>query len=132
MFSKLDLAHAYQQIPIDEKSQKLVVINTHRGLFRYKRLPFGVASAPATFQRAIEGILRGIPHTFVYIDDILVTGGSENEHLNTLEEVLTRLETAGLRLRRDKCAFLLPSIEYLGHKISADGRNPPRRRCVPL
>ena len=127
-FSKLDLAHAYQQIPIDEKSQQLVVINTHRGLFRYKRLPFGVASAPAIFQRAIEGILRGIPHTSVYIDDILVTGGSEEEHLHTLEEVLTRLETAGLRLRRDKCAFLLPSIEYLGHKISADGLQPTQEK----
>ena len=58
-----------------------MVINTHRGLFRYKRLPFGVASAPAILQRAIEGVMRCIPHTSVYIDHILVIGQSEEEHL---------------------------------------------------
>ena len=86
-FTTLDLAHAYQQILLDEESRKLVVINTHKGLFRYNRLPFGVASAPAIFQRTIEGILRGIPHVCVYLDDILVTGNTDDEHLHTLEEV---------------------------------------------
>ena len=120
-FMKLDLAHAHQQILLDDDSKKFVVINTQKGLFRYNRLPFGVASAPAIFQRTIEGILRGIPHVCVYIDDILVTGKSEEEHLQTVDEVLSRLEAAGLRLKRDKCTFMLPSVEYLGHTISAEG-----------
>ena len=118
-FTKLDLAHVYQQIPLDEDSKKFIVINTQKGLFRYNRLPFGVASAPA-----IEGILQGIPYVCVYIDDIQVTGKSEEEHLQTVDEVLLRLEAAGLRLKRDKCTFMLPSVEYLGHTISAEGLQP--------
>jgi hypothetical protein len=53
-FSKLDLSHAYLQVPLDEQSQKYVTINTHKGLFKYTRLPFGIASAPSIFQRVME------------------------------------------------------------------------------
>ena len=60
LFTKLDLAHAYNQIPLDEESKKLVVINTQKGLYKYNHLPFGIASAPALFQRTIEGILQRI------------------------------------------------------------------------
>ena len=60
----------------------------------------------------------------MYIDDILVTGKSEEEHLQTVDEVLSRLEAAGLRLKRDKCTFMLPSVEYLGHTILAEGLQP--------
>ena len=127
-FTKLDLAHAYQQIPLDEESKKYVVINTHKGLYKYNRLPFGVSSAPSIFQRTMEGILRGIPNVCVYIDDILVTGQSEQEHLNTLEDVLTRLAEAGLRLKKAKCSFLQLSVEYLGHNISADGLRPTQEK----
>ena len=61
-YSKLDLAHAYQQLELDEELKTLVVINTHKGLFRYNRLPFGVSAAPAIFQNTMEGILLGIPN----------------------------------------------------------------------
>ena len=120
-FSKLDLSHAYLQIALDETSQQYVTINTHKGLFRYTRLPFGIASAPSIFQRVMETLLQGIPRVSVYLDDILVTGASEQEHLANLAQVLQRLEAAGMRLRRSKCAFLLPSVSYLGHVISAEG-----------
>ena len=123
-FSKLDLAHAYQQVLLEAESRKFVVINTHRGLYQYNRLPFGVSAAPAIFQRTIEGILRGIPRVCIYLDDILVTGATEKEHLETLDTVLTRLQEAGLKLRREKCAFLLPAVQYLGHQISAEGLRP--------
>ena len=75
-FSKLDLSQAYQQLPLDEESTKFVTINTHRGLYRYTRLPFGVGSAPALFQKLMDTVLQGIPHVICYIDDILVTGTS--------------------------------------------------------
>ena len=88
-FSRLDMEHVYQQIPLEESSKKLVVINTQKGLFKYNRLPFGVSSAPSIFQCAMEGILRGIPHVSVYLDDILVIGNSPEEHLSNLEAVLT-------------------------------------------
>ena len=127
-FSKLDLAHAYQQIELEEESKKLVVINTQKGLFRYNRLPFSVSAAPAIFQRVIEGILRGIPHVCVYLDDILITGETEAEHLKNLDAVLTRLEEGGMRLKRKKCSFMLPAVEYLGHNISAEGLRPTNEK----
>ena len=132
LFSKLDLAHAYQQIPLDEKSQLFTTINTHKGLYCYNRLPFGVASAPAIFQRAIETILQGIPHVCVYLDDILITGENDDEHLQTLETVLSLLEKAGIRLKHKKCSFMLTAIEYLGHKISAQGLQPTSEKVQAI
>lgn len=122
-FSKVDLAHAYMQIQLEEEAKPLTTINTHRGLYQYNRLPFGISSAPAIFQRTMETILQGLPKVFVYIDDILVTGQTEAEHLENLDEVLGRLEKAGVRLKK-KCSFLLPEVEYLGHVLSAQGLQP--------
>ena len=123
-FSNLDLSHAYQQLPLDEESRKYVVINTHRGLFKFTRLPFGISSAPGIFQRAIESLLQGIPGVVVYLDDILVTGSTEEEHLKTLDEVLSRLDSAGLRVKSSKCAFMRESVTYLGHQIDSEGLHP--------
>ena len=116
-FSKLDLAHAYQQVVLDEVSKAVVTINTHKGLYKVNRLPFGVASALSLFQRIMENILEGLAGVSVYLDDILVIGKSTEEHLTNLEAVLSRLESSGLRLKRNKCAFLLPSVKYLGHRL---------------
>ena len=113
MFTKLDLAHAYLQIPLEDKTKEYLAINTHKGLYAYNRLPFGVTSAPSIFQRTMEGILCGIPNLCVYIDDILIAGGSEEEHLRILNEVLTRLGEVGVVLKLHKCFFMQPSIEYL-------------------
>ena len=121
LFTKLDLTAAYQQMVLDEESSKLVVINTQQGLYRYTRLPFGVASAPAVFQRAMDSILQGMSHVICFIDDILVTGITEVEHDNNLEEVLRRLQEHGVRLKREKCSFYQESVQYLGHHISAEG-----------
>ena len=120
-FSKLDLTSAYQQMLLDESSSKLVTINTHQGLYQFTRLPFGVASAPAVFQRAMDTILQGVPGVICYLDDILVTGKSDGEHFHNLEEVLKRLQHHGVRLRKDKCHFLKESVEYLGHQIDETG-----------
>ena len=73
-FSKLDLTSVYQQMLLDDESANLVTVNTHQGLYEYTRLPFGVASAPAVFQRAMDMFLRGIPQVICYLDNILVTG----------------------------------------------------------
>ena len=104
-FSTLDMSQAYQQVILDEPSKKLVVINTSKGLFQYNRLPFGISCAPGIFQRVMDSLLKGIPGVVVYLDDILVTGPSEEEHLSSLKQVLTRLQEAGLRLNRRKCHF---------------------------
>ena len=100
LFSTIDLTNAYQQMRLDDASKAYTTINTHKGLFEYNRLPFGVASAPAMFQRAMECVLQGIDHTVVYVDDILVTGASIEEHLHTLDKVLSKLGESGLRLKK--------------------------------
>ena len=123
-FTKLDMSQAYQQLILDSESRKYTVINTHRGLFCYNRLTFGIFSAPGIFQRTMESLLRGMERVVVYLDDVLVTGRTEEEHLATLDEVLRRMREAGLRLRRDKCVFLAPSVIYLGHRIDAQGLHP--------
>ena len=99
-FSKLDLSQAYQQVPLEQNSQKYVTINTIKGLYQYTRLPFGIASAPSIFQRLMDTMLQDIPGTICYLDDILVTGKNDEEHFKNLEEVLKRLMNARLRLKK--------------------------------
>ena len=76
----------------------------------------------------MEGILRGIPHVCIYLDDILVTGETQEEHMKCLDKVLTWLEEAALRLKKKKCEFMLESVEYLGHSISAEGLRPTEQK----
>ena len=84
---------------------------------QYTRLPVGVASAPAIFQRTMETLLKDLPMIYVYIDDILVAGITPQDHLNNLAAVLSRLQEAGLRLKKVKCSFCAYEVEYLGHII---------------
>ena len=123
-FSKLDLSQAYLQVPLDAESRQYVVINTQRGLFRYTRLPYEIASAPGIFQRTMEKLLHGILGVAVYIDDVLISAKTEEEHLKILEEVLKRLARAGLRLKKHKCQFMSESVDYLGHGVDAAGLHP--------
>jgi len=80
----------------------------------------------------MESLLQGIDGVVVYLDDILVTGRTDEEHLATLEKVLDRMEQAGLRLKRSKCAFMASSVVYLGHRVDAEGlhRNPDKVEAV--
>lgn len=123
-FSKLDIQNAYLQLPLDSASKQYLTINTHRGLFQYNRLPFGVASAPAIFQRHMEVLLQGLDGVSVYLDDILVAGRTFDEHLHRLSEVLERLQKAGMHLNKQKCFFLRSSVEYLGHVVDEEGIHP--------
>ena len=79
-FTRLDLSDAYLQAPLDEESQKLMTINTHKGLFMYTRLCFGIASSQGVFQRIIDQLIQGIPRAVAYLDDILISGRTMEEH----------------------------------------------------
>ncbi len=132
VFSKLDLSQAYQQLERDEESKCYTVINTHRGLFRYNRLPFGVSLAPGIFQRVMESLLRDMPYVIVYLDDILISGVSQEDHLRNLKIVLQRLQSAGLTLQKSKCTFLVSSISDIQSMpkeyIRYQERSTPLRR----
>ena len=124
-FTELDLSHAYEQMLVDENSKELLTINTHKGLYRHNRLPYGVASAPGIFQRTMEGLLQGIPSTGCLLDNFLITGPSTEEHLDNIEKVLRRLLEVGLRFKAViKCQFTKPVLECLGHRVDAEGFHP--------
>ena len=91
---------------------------------------YGVSSAPGICQRTIEGLLYGIPHVGVLLDNILITGTTDGEHLDNIEDVLKRLFNAGLRLKRHKCQFVKSSLECLGHRIDAEGFHPVEAKVM--
>ncbi|CAH8288100.1 unnamed protein product [Schistosoma rodhaini] len=123
-FAKLDLADAYLQIPVARESRELLTINTHRGLFQYTRLPFGIKTAPAIFQQIMDTILADVPGVATYLDDVLIVGSTADELHSRTYLVLQRLQDNGFRLRSEKCQFFLRSVKYLGFIFDASGRHP--------
>ena len=89
------LLGAYLQIELDDESKQFLVINTHKGLYCFNRLPYGVASAPALFQKVMDQVLQGLPGVVCCINDILVTGRANKEHMRNLEAVFKRLKEYG-------------------------------------
>ena len=131
-YTKIDLADAYNQIQLAPESQRRLALSTHRGVLLQQRLPFGIKSAPGYFQEIMENLTSDLPEVAVFQDDMLVSGQDANDHLGNLKRLLTRLNDnlkclltrlndKGLNCRRDKCQFAQPSVEYLGHTLSAEG-----------
>ena len=131
VFSKLDMAQAYLQLPVHVDSKPLLVINTPKGLFQYTRLPYGVSVAPAIFQSVMDRVLQGLP-VACYLDDILIAAPTEREHNLILEQVLQRLQESGIHLREEKCMFGQQQVEYLGHRIDATGIHPTQNKVRAL
>ena len=131
-FTKLDLSQAYQQVELDESSKQYLTINTHKGLYQVNRLPYGVASAPAIFQKLMDQVLQGIDGVICYLDDILITGKNTETHMNHLEEVLKRLSAHNFKAKREKCAFFQHSVSYLGHVIDSEGIHPIQEKCEAI
>ena len=123
-FSKLDLSQAYQQLKLDESSSGLLTISTHKGLYQPDRLQFGVHSATGIFQREMDKHLAGIPCVKVRVDDILVTGKNDIEHLNNLGRVIQKLSEAGLTVKPSKCYFLQDEVTYCGYRVRKEGVRP--------
>ena len=120
-FTKIDLADAYNQIQLSPESQKRLALSTHRGVLLQMRLPFGISSAPGYFQELMDKLTCDLQGVAVYMDDILVSGATDSEHLQNLRALLKRLVEKGLRCRLEKCSFAQSSIEYLGHTLSQQG-----------
>ncbi|XP_042143930.1 uncharacterized protein K02A2.6-like, partial [Ixodes scapularis] len=103
VFSVLDLSKAYLQLELDERAQELLTVNTHLGLFRFKRLPYGVACAPALFQAVMDQVLHGLPGTACYLDDVVIAGETRKQCHDRLEQVLIRLSQHGIKVNAEKC-----------------------------
>ncbi|CAM4492671.1 unnamed protein product [Caretta caretta] len=124
MFSTLDLQSAYHQVMLNEDSRDLTAFITHEGLFHFKCVPDGLASAPSAFQKMTSLILKNQCGVQCYLDDIIVFGNTSEEHDNNLQSVLNCISTAGLQLNRSKCKFRQTELSFLGHTISQAGLKP--------
>lgn len=122
--STIDLKNGYWQIPLDAKSRPYTAFTVPgRGLFQWKVMPFGLHSAPATFQRILDTIIGPElhPRVFAYLDDIIVLGRSFEEHVENLTTVFNRLLKAQLQINFDKSEFVQNSLKYLGHIVCSEG-----------
>lgn len=99
-FSKLDLHRAYHQMEVTEESKKYLTINTHKGLFQYNRLVFSITSSPSIWKRVIDQVLQGIPGTQCILNDMIITGKTDQEHIENLDNTLKRLQDAGLKANK--------------------------------
>lgn len=134
IFTSVDMSSGFHQIPIDPESVHKTAFITPDGHFEYLRMPFGLANAPAVFQRAINKALGDLKNTvaLVYLDDDLIPSESFEENLASLELVLQALEKAGFSLNLKKCHFFKDRLEYLGREISGEGIRPGMRKVEAL
>uniref|UniRef100_A0A8C4Q9V3 ribonuclease H n=1 Tax=Eptatretus burgeri TaxID=7764 RepID=A0A8C4Q9V3_EPTBU len=132
MFSTLDLQSAYHQVPLHEESRDLTVFITYKGLFHYCHVPYGLPSAPRTFQRMMSQILAGQESVQYYPDNIIVYASSPEKYVECLQAVLNRLDQAGLKLHDDKCHFRKAELSFLGHVISEKGMSPNTKHVVAV
>ena len=132
VFSKLDANSGFHQTPLDEASQRLTTFITPSGRYCYRRLPFGISSAPEFFQKRMSTILDGLPGIICLVDDILVFGACQEEHDQRLQAVLQRLASAGLTLNGEKCLFSVRQLCFCGYLIGKDGIRPDPAKVTAL
>ena len=126
VFSSLDLAMAYHQVPVKPSDVEKTAFVTHVGLYEMSKMPFGLCNAPSTYQRLMAGVLRGLIGRIclAYLDDVIVFSKKRANHIADLSAVLDRIRAAGLKLKPSKCALFREQVLYLGHVISAAGVSP--------
>ena len=132
MFSKIDLKWGFHQVELEEDSWDITTFVSHRGLYRYCRLMFGITSAPEKYQKIISDGLAGCNTVANIADDLIVYGADLSEHDANPPKVLTRLREKGLTVSREKCQFRLPKLTYFGHKLSAQGVAPSEEKVATV
>jgi hypothetical protein len=131
-FSKIDLTWGFWNLRLDEASSRLCTFVTPWGVFRYKRLPFGVSPAHEVFHRVLADVLRDLDGVLHYVDDVLIYGATLQEHDRRLKTVLQRLEAAGFAISKPKSVFRQPAVVFLGHLISGESIRPDPSKVTAL
>jgi len=122
-YSVCDLNSGFWQIKLNEASKPKTAFVTHRGNYQFKRMPFGIQGAPASYQSLMSKVLRNVLFSYAlcYVDDILCMSSSPERHCEHLAKIFSRFRQAKLRLNPSKCKFALSEVVYLGHVLSKDG-----------
>ncbi|XP_041471762.1 uncharacterized protein K02A2.6-like [Lytechinus variegatus] len=128
IFSKIDLKWGYHQLELDANSRDVTTFVTHCGLYRYKRLLFGINAAPEIYQYEIHRVIQGIPGVANISDDIIVHARSREEHDVRLRAVLAKLGEAGLTVNAQKCKFGVTELDFMGHRLTSEGLNPAKAK----
>ena len=114
----LDLAKGYWQVPVAEEDRHKTAFITTKGLYQFKMMPFGLCGAPATFQRMMDEVIRGMSQfTSAYLDDLIVFSATWEDHLSHLRAVLDRLREVGLTTKPSKCQLAMAQCTYLEHVV---------------
>ena len=129
IFTSIDLAWAFWQIPLKKRDRRKTAFACELGLFEWRRMPFGLCNASATFQRSITRALQKIQQrhgsvVMAYIDDIVIATETIEDHLERIREVFECLREAGFKTRAEKCDFMRTETKYLGRVVSAEGIKP--------
>jgi len=128
--SKIDLSKGYWQVKMAESSKPFTAFVTKFGLYQFKKMPFGLMNAPATFSRLVHKLLRDFQEfAEAYLDDIIIYSDDWDSHLRQLAQVLQRIQEAGLTIKRSKCEFGSAQVEFLGHVV---GNNQIKPRLAKI
>ena len=133
-FSTLDLASGYWQVELDVDARKKSAFLADGGLYAWKVMPFGMCNAPATFERLMDQVLRGLhwETLLVYLDDVIVFAKTIDEEMERLQQVFQRLRQAGLKLKPKKCNLFKTSVAYLGHIVSSEGVSTDKEKTEAI
>lgn len=121
--STIDLRNAYHHIPLEESSKEITAFYVPgRGLFQFRKLPFGLTNSAPAFQRVMDHLIEpGWDNVFTYLDDVIIATETFEDHLKWLEKVITKLHAAGLTINREKSSFGCKEVKYLGYVLSKEG-----------
>ena len=126
LFSLVDMASGYWQIELEEEDMEKTAFTTIFGLYHWKVVPFGLCSAPATYQRMVDRLLAGLLWRvcLAYLDDVIIYSKSFEDHLSRLREVFSAIDEANLRMQPEKCEFGKDRLKFLGHIVTPEGTQP--------
>ena len=122
IYTKLDVIHAFNRIPMKKNHKWLTAFNSRYGQFEYLVMPFGLCNAPGTFQGYINESLREYLDVFctAYLDNVLIYSSKEEDHASHVLQVLRRLHKRGLQVNIDKCEFNTTRVKYLGMIVTTN------------
>ena len=130
MFSLCNAKDGFLQVTLSDKSSHLTTLWTPYGRYNWKRMPFGISTAPEEFQRRLSDALKGLKGVSVVADDILIYGKDQTEHDDNLRKCLKRARECGLKLNKRKCRFHMRELPYIGHILTSEGVKPDLKVCA--